>query len=48
MIESRGLPIGSCMATPAIGLDVQSGLKLAVVDVGMARATDARGPAEGD
>jgi hypothetical protein len=36
MIESGGLPVGVGMATPTIGLALRSGLKLAVVDVGMA------------
>jgi hypothetical protein len=48
MIESRGLPVGVGVATPTIGFPLRSGFKLTIVEVGMARAADPGGPAEGD
>ncbi len=48
MIESGGLPVRVGVATPTIGLALRRGLKLTIVDVGMARAADSGGPAEGD
>ncbi len=48
MIECGGLPVRTGVATSTIGLALGRGLKLTIVDVGMARAADSGGPVEGD